>query len=868
MSIEFTGRTAKTTIGPIAKTARLPWALLAVLLAASSVGLGAGCAGNINGQAVAPKQLSLQFAPSSLNFGNVVAGKKTSQNASATNTGTGTVVISSIVASNNQFAISGLTFPLTLAAGQTANFVVWFNGATPGKTAATLSFQPAATDTKSAQISVSANAAAPQPQLVVSPAALDAGSATVGSKTSSTITLSNTGAADLTISLISMSGAPFSISGVATPMVISAGQSAAMTVIYAPTAAASDSGKITINSNDPASPTAISLSGTGTSVPVGHLTLNPSTLNFGNVNVGSNTPLTSTVTNSGQGPVHITSVFASGTGFSAISFATPTTLAAGQSAQIQVNFAPTASGLVGGTVAITSDAPGAAPGLSLSGTGVQPGISISPASINFGNLIDGQSKSQAVTVTNTGTANLTISQLSSTGAGVSVSGVTTPLTIAAGQSSTFNVQFAPQTAGSTSGTISLASNAPNSPATVAVSGAGVAATSSLSASPTAIAFGNVNVGSSANQNISITNTGNSSTSIAQITVNGQNVAVSGISTPLTLAPSQSAALNVQYSPAAAGSLSGSLSIVNAQGQATSVSLTGSGVQASLVANPGSVSFSNVVVGTTSSQSLQITNSGSASLTITQANVSGSGFSVIGLSLPVTLAAGQNTAFNVQFTTQSAGTVTGTLSLVSNAANSPSSLALSASTIAATKTLQVSASSLSFGSVNAGSSASKTVLVMNSGNADVTISQIGITGTNFALSGASTPVTLSAGQTESFNVQYSPTGAETDSGSVSITSNATGSPAAIALSGTGVAQQAQHSVSLSWTDSDSSIAGYNVYRSTTSGSGYILINGSLVGPDAFSDTTVQSGTTYYYVTTAVDTSGNESAYSNEAQAIIP
>jgi fibronectin type 3 domain-containing protein len=104
--------------------------------------------------------------------------------------------------------------------------------------------------------------------------------------------------------------------------------------------------------------------------------------------------------------------------------------------------------------------------------------------------------------------------------------------------------------------------------------------------------------------------------------------------------------------------------------------------------------------------------------------------------------------------------------------------------------------------------------------------------------------------------------------VTIVSNATGSPAAIALSGTGVAQQTQHSVQLTWTDSDSSIAGYNVYRTTTSGSGYVLVNGSLVGPDAFSDTSVQAGVTYYYVTTAVDSSGNESAYSNEAQAIIP
>jgi fibronectin type 3 domain-containing protein len=65
-----------------------------------------------------------------------------------------------------------------------------------------------------------------------------------------------------------------------------------------------------------------------------------------------------------------------------------------------------------------------------------------------------------------------------------------------------------------------------------------------------------------------------------------------------------------------------------------------------------------------------------------------------------------------------------------------------------------------------------------------------------------------------------------------------------------------------------VAGYNVYRSTTSGSGYILVNGGLVGSLGYTDTSVQSGTTYYYVTTAVNSSGDESSYSNEAQAIIP
>jgi hypothetical protein len=868
MSTKFTGRSAKTTRGQSAKAANFTWALLAILLAVLTAGFTAGCVGNVNGQAPSSvQQLALRFAPASLNFGTVVTGKKTSQNASVTNTGNSPAVISQIVSNNNQITISGVTFPLTLAAGQTANFVVWFNGAAPGKTAATLSFQAGEAGAAAVQINVSANAATPQPQLVVNPAVLDAGSATVGSKTASSITLSNAGTADLTISMISIKGAQFSVSGVATPLVISAGQSAAMTVVYAPTAAQSDSGSISITSNDPASPTSIALGGTGTSVPVGHLTLNPATLAFGNVNVGNNSVLTSTVTNTGQGPVRISQVFASGANFSLSNFATPTTLAAGQSAQIQVKFAPTTTSVAGGTVAITTDAPGAAPGLSLSGTGVQPGISVAPPSISFGSLVDGQAKSQTVTVTNTGTASLTISQLSSTGAGVSVTGVTTPLTIAAGQNSTFNVQFAPIAAGNTSGIVSLTTNASNSPSTVAVSGTGVATTTTLSASPSAVVFGNVNIGSSANQNITITNNGNSTTTITQVGVNGQHVIASGFSTPLALAPSQSVTLNVQYSPAAANSLNGSISIVSAQGQTTMVTVTGSGAQATLAVSPGSVSFSNVVTGSTNSQSVQISNAGNASLTITQANISGSGFSTTGLSLPLALAAGQSSSFNLQFIAQSAGTVGGTLSLVSNAANSTASVALSGSSIASTKTLQVSASSLNFGSVTAGSSSSKTIVLTNTGNADVTISQIGVSGTNFALTGAGA-VTLSSGQSDSFGVQYSPTGTETDNGSVSIVSNASGSPAAISLSGTGTAQQVQHNVQLSWADSDSSVAGYNVYRTTTSGSGYVLVNGSLVGSDAFVDSSVQSSTTYYYVTTAVDGSGTESAYSNEAQAIVP
>jgi fibronectin type 3 domain-containing protein len=77
------------------------------------------------------------------------------------------------------------------------------------------------------------------------------------------------------------------------------------------------------------------------------------------------------------------------------------------------------------------------------------------------------------------------------------------------------------------------------------------------------------------------------------------------------------------------------------------------------------------------------------------------------------------------------------------------------------------------------------------------------------------------------------------------------------------------VLLNWTASPSQgVTGYNVYRSTTSGTGYAKINSSAVGGLSYTDSTVSNATTYYYVTTSVDNSGDESTYSQEVQMIIP
>jgi hypothetical protein len=149
------------------------------------------------------------------------------------------------------------------------------------------------------------------------------------------------------------------------------------------------------------------------------------------------------------------------------------TLTAGQTATFNIAFTPTTTGSVTGSLSVVSNATNSPATVSLSGTGVSLLLAASPASLSFGNVTVGSSKSQTVTFTNSGTASVTVSQANLTGSGFSTSGLSLPLTLNAGQTATFNVAFAPTTTGSVTGSLSVVSNATNSPATVSLSGSGV-----------------------------------------------------------------------------------------------------------------------------------------------------------------------------------------------------------------------------------------------------------------------------------------------------------------------------------------------------------------------------------------------------------
>jgi hypothetical protein len=606
------------------------------------------------------------------------------------------------------------------------------------------------------------------------------------------------------------------------------------------------------------------------STPLASVQISPANMTFAEIPVGQKATQTATLTNTGSEPITITQLSVSSPAFTASGIPTPLRMGPGQTANFQVAFTGSTAGTAAGTLTAMTAHGGSSSKVKLNGsvTKTAAKLALSTNSLNFGSVLVHGSSTQAVTIENSGQSDMQISQIAVTGSGFSVSAVAIPVTVPAGQSMALQTRFAPTAAGTVSGAITVTSNAVNPRSSVTLSGRGVGATYTMSLAPASVSFGNINVGSSTTQSVQLSNTGSTSVTLTQISASGSGISVSGVATPLTLAPSQGVTLTVKYSPTASGATAGSVTVTNNDGVNATEAVTGTAVQAGLNVTPASASFGSVVIGNTNSQTMQIKNSGTANLTISQATATGSGLSLTGLSLPLTLSPGQSGNFNVQYAPRVAGSVSGAVSIVSNAPNSPTNVAVSGTGVAATYTISVNPTSLSFGSVTDGSSAAQGFTVTNTGNANVAISGINLAGTSYSILSGAGAVTLSPNQSTSVSIQFAPKTAGSANGSVSIASNAAPSASSVTLSGTGVAPSVAHTVGLNWGASTSTVAGYNVYRSSVSGSSYAKVNSALLAGLSYSDASVQSGQTYYYVATAVDASGNESVYSHEVPALIP
>jgi centrosomal CEP192-like protein len=204
-----------------------------------------------------------------------------------------------------------------------------------------------------------------------------------------------------------------------------------------------------------------------------------------------------------------------------------------------------------------------------------PVVQLTPTSLTFPTTVVGSSSgTQSVTLSNTGSANLTIAQLATTGDFVSNSANCTAV-MAPGASCTLNVYFAPTATGSRTGVLTVTDNAPGSPQTVTLSGTGTQPAINLT--PGSLTFPSTLVGSSSGtQSVTLSNTGSANLTIAQFAISGDFVWGSANCTAV-MAPGASCTLNVYFAPTATGSRTGALTITdNAPGSPQTVTLSGTG----------------------------------------------------------------------------------------------------------------------------------------------------------------------------------------------------------------------------------------------------------------------------------------------------
>jgi len=390
------------------------------------------------------------------------------------------------------------------------------------------------------------------------------------------------------------------------------------------------------------------------------------------------------------------------------------------------------------------------------------------------------------------------------------------------------------------------------------------ASEGLTVSPGSLDFGYVAIHQTQTLLVDVDNNSNSSIIISSMSVNNSKFTLSKWNFPLTLTAGESLELSVTFSPTAAGAQNGQVTFkTNSFGGALTVGLSGSGTTSeTLSASPASLEFGNVAVGESSTIPVELTNNRSWTVTIQKLVITGSPFSVSGAEFPLTLEGGQKVKLNATFKPQAQGETGGSFFVWGPGLDVP---LVGTGTGGGSKgTLTITPATLAFGDVAVGGNKILTAK-LNASGGSVTVSSASSSSSLFAVTDVKFPLTIPAGSNVSVEVTFTPQHSVASSGNLSFSSNATDTPDSEALSGTGTAPF----VDLSWNASDSpDIVGYNIYRSKSSSGGYTKLNSKPDADTYYTDSTVVGETTYYYATTAVNGSGKESSYSNQAKVTIP
>jgi hypothetical protein len=729
-------------------------------------------------------QPTVVLSPTSLTFSTQAVGTTSAAQAvNLTNTGSEALTLTSITASTGYAQTN--TCGSSVAAG--------------GACSITVTFTPTATGTQAGTITIVDNAGSSQfvgltgtgsgaPGASLSPTTLTFSSQTVDTMSAAqTATLTNNGIGPLTITSVTTTGNYSQTNTCGTSL--TAGANCTISVFFTPTAAGTLHGSVVVTDSATSSPQSLTTTGTGS---ISTVAFAPADLSFVNQVVHTSSAKKSIKLTNNTGAAVTISKMTISANYSETNTC-GTGLAVGASCTIGVIFTPTVSGILSGTLTVTDNAGSDLQTVPLSGTGIAASVAFTPAGLTFADQTVGTtSPASVVTLSNTGTAALTINNVAITGAnsGDYAQSNTCGGSVAVGASCSISTTFTPAAAGIRTASISVGDSATGSPQSVPLTGTGIAPT--VAFSPASITFANQAVGTSSTANvITLSNPGNATLTITSITVTGTN---SGDFTETntcgtSLAPGTGCAISVTFTPIAPGTRQASISVVDsAAGSPQTASLSGVGTAPSVTFSSSSLVFASTAVGTTSPASgVTLFNMGNATLSISSITITGANagdFSQTN-TCDGAVTAASNCAISVSFTPSAAGTRTAAVLITDNAAGSPQSVSLSGTGTTGGPAASVSPLSLTFGSQNVlTTSPAQTVTLTNNGKAALSLTSIVAAG-DFAQTnncGAS----LAAAASCSVQVTFSPSATGTRGGYITFTDNAPSIQQTVTLTGTGAA----------------------------------------------------------------------------------
>ena len=514
----------------------------------------------------------VQLSPASINFGSVEVGTTSSAlQVSLQNSSTSAVPISSVNVSA-PFALASNACGASIAAGSACQLTVTFAPTQSGPSSGTLTLVTAS----STQSVVLTGTGAAPPTDTLSPASLTFSGTIIGQTSAAqTVQLTNSGGVPLT-SIAAVAGGPYQVASNCGTQ-LAAGSTCSLSVTFAPTAAGTQTGALTVT--DSLKSQTVALSGTGLQPPV--FAVSPASFTFSSQPLGvASTPQTLTVSNTGGAPMANPGFQI--TGPNAASFATGATtcgalLANGSSCTLQILFTPSTAGASSATLTLTSSTLGVKPAtIALSGVGLAPaGLNVSPAQLTFVEATLGQSSpAQTVTVSNTATVAATGLALA-TAPPFSLAQNTCGASLAAGASCTAAVTFTPSANGVVTGALTVSSPA-FAPATVLLSGVGGLA-GTVQIAPGLLTFATTGVtAASAPQSVTLTNNGVIPLASLALSVSS-GFQLAGNTCPASLAPGASCTAGVVFSPTQTGPQTGTLTVASSSlAASTQLPLSGTG----------------------------------------------------------------------------------------------------------------------------------------------------------------------------------------------------------------------------------------------------------------------------------------------------